>query len=193
MNCVADPVESALFCRIRDYARVHSNNFPACTLALFPTSQRGRLIHRGSDFLAVVWFDFSPTLPPPPFSRHQVYSLFHSSFVSPVELTYGRGNGMGWGRSQIIRWRESLVIIYKSFILSAPSSFPVRFFPACLIPRNMCPVLLVSKNLFVAHITKDASPLDNFLYLFSNLAYFLVNCRNDVHYFQHLLVPMLEF
>jgi hypothetical protein len=53
-------------------------------------------------------------------------------------------------------------------------------FSACLILRHMCPVLLVYKHLSFAHITKHASPLDNFLCLFSHLACFLVNCWNDL-------------
>ncbi len=55
-------------------------------------------------------------LPPSP-SHQQVVSLSQSSCVSLVKLSDGRG-GRGWGRSQIIWQRESLVL-YKSFILSA--------------------------------------------------------------------------
>ncbi len=69
------------------------------------------MINRGPGFLAVVWFDSSPT--PSPLSRQQVVSLSQSSCVSPIELTDGRG-GRGWGRSQNIRKRECL-ILYKSF------------------------------------------------------------------------------
>jgi hypothetical protein len=49
-------------------------------------------------------------LPPLP---QKFVSLSQSSCVSPVELHNGRWGGRGWGRSQIIRRRESLVL-YKS-------------------------------------------------------------------------------
>ncbi len=51
--------------------------------------------------------------PQPPSSLPLSYQQLVSSCVSAVELTDGRG-GSGWGRSQIIRMRESLVL-YKSF------------------------------------------------------------------------------
>jgi hypothetical protein len=54
-------------------------------------------------------FGSSPIL-----SCQQVVSLSQSYSESPVELTDGRG-GRGWGRSQTIRRRESLVL-YNSFI-----------------------------------------------------------------------------
>ncbi len=57
-------------------------------------------------------YDLAPSPPSHPF-RQQVVSLYQSSGVSPVQLTEGRGR-RGCGRSQIIRWRESLVL-YKSF------------------------------------------------------------------------------
>ncbi len=59
-------------------------------------------------------YDLAPTSPPSPLlSRQQVVSLSQSFLVSQVELTNGRG-GRVWGRSHIIRRRESLVL-YKSF------------------------------------------------------------------------------
>jgi hypothetical protein len=69
-----------------------------------------RIIHRGSGFLAIVWFGSSPT--PFPLSHEQVVSLsdFQCVADSPVELTDGRG----WARSQIIRPLDSLAL-YKSF------------------------------------------------------------------------------
>jgi hypothetical protein len=48
---------------------------------------------------------------PHPRSRQQLVTC-QSFCVSPVELTDGRG-GRGRRRSQIIRWRESMVL-YKS-------------------------------------------------------------------------------
>jgi hypothetical protein len=62
------------------------------------------MIYREPGFLAVVPFGSSPT----PF-RQQAVSLSQSSSLSPVELTEEEG-GRGWGRSQIIRQRESLVL-----------------------------------------------------------------------------------
>jgi hypothetical protein len=53
-------------------------------------------------------YDLAPT--PPPSPRQRLVSISQSSCVSPVELT----DGGGLGRSQIRRWRESLVL-YKSF------------------------------------------------------------------------------
>ncbi len=57
------------------------------------------MIYRGSCFLAVVCFGPSPT-------------------PTPVSELSERGRGGGWGRSQIIRRRESLLLLYKSLILS---------------------------------------------------------------------------
>ncbi len=76
------------------------------------TRRKCWMIYRVPGFLAVVWFGSSPTLFP--LSRQQVVSLSPSSYVSPVEPTHWGGGGMWWGRSQIIRRRESLVL-YKSF------------------------------------------------------------------------------
>jgi hypothetical protein len=54
-------------------------------------------------------------LPPsPPFSRQQVVSLSQSSCVSPSSLLTGEGGDGGWGRSKIIRRRESLVLLKGS-------------------------------------------------------------------------------
>jgi hypothetical protein len=51
------------------------------------------MIYRGPSFLAVVCFDSSPNL-----SRQQFASFSQSSFVSPVELSEGRGvEGDGHG------------------------------------------------------------------------------------------------
>jgi hypothetical protein len=52
--------------------------------------------------------------PLPPLYPEQVVSLYQYSCVSPVELFVGEVGGSRWGRSQIIRRRESLVL-YKSF------------------------------------------------------------------------------
>jgi hypothetical protein len=54
-------------------------------------------------------YDLAPPPPPSPLSGQQVVSRFKSSCVSPVELTDGR-RGRGWGRSQIVRRRVSLVL-----------------------------------------------------------------------------------
>ncbi len=50
--------------------------------------------------------------PPFPLSYQQVVYLSQSCCVSLVELL--KGDGRGVGRSQIIQWRESLVL-YQSF------------------------------------------------------------------------------
>jgi hypothetical protein len=63
------------------------------------------MIYRGPGFLAIVWFGSSPT--PLPLSCQRIVSL------PSLLVTDGR-EGRGWGRSQIIRRRESLVL-YKSF------------------------------------------------------------------------------
>ncbi len=57
------------------------------------------------------WLLLSHNLaPPPPPHLINKLSLFQSSCASPIELSDGRGGGV---RSQIIQWRESLVL-YKS-------------------------------------------------------------------------------
>jgi hypothetical protein len=55
---------------------------------------------------------------PTPFSlsRQQVVSLSRSSSVSPVELTDGRGRGMGWGMSQKAWSSINLSIIVLLYI-----------------------------------------------------------------------------
>jgi hypothetical protein len=69
------------------------------------------MIYRGPGFLAVVWFGSSPIpLPPSPIST---LSIFLSLPVCRRSRFLTR-EGRGWGRSQIIRWGESLVL-YKSF------------------------------------------------------------------------------
>jgi hypothetical protein len=51
--------------------------------------------------------------PLPLLTLQHVVSLSHSSCVSTVEVN-GKGEGVGWARSQIILHRESLTL-YKSF------------------------------------------------------------------------------
>jgi hypothetical protein len=58
------------------------------------------VIYRGPGFLAVVLYGSSPPPPRPSPGMQQAVSHSRSSFVSPVELTYG--GGRGWGRGQII-------------------------------------------------------------------------------------------
>jgi hypothetical protein len=82
---------------------------------LFPLAREYLMISRGPGFLAVVGFGSFPN--PSLFLNHQkVVSLSQSSCVSLAELTDRRG-GRGWGRSQSIRRRESLILYYS--ILSA--------------------------------------------------------------------------
>ncbi len=69
------------------------------------------MFYRGPGFLAVLWFCSSHT--PSPLTRQQIVSLSQPSFLSPVELA-DQSVGGGWGRSQIVLRRESL-ILYKSF------------------------------------------------------------------------------
>jgi hypothetical protein len=95
-------------------------------LTLFPPSQRDWMIYRVPDLLAVIWFGSSPTLSHP---RSPVIKL--TLFLSLPACR--RSSLFMWeeGGDYVVepnqRRRESLVI-YKSFILSAPSSFLVRFF-----------------------------------------------------------------
>ncbi len=59
-------------------------------------------------------YDLAHLNPPlPPTSHISKFSLSQSLCMSPVELT-GEGGVRGWGRSQIIRRRERLVL-YKLF------------------------------------------------------------------------------
>ncbi len=67
------------------------------------------MFYRGPSFLTVVLFGSLPH-PFPPLSRQQVVSLSQSSFVSPVELTDGRGDGRG-ARSYE---RQDSLALYKS-------------------------------------------------------------------------------
>jgi hypothetical protein len=64
------------------------------------------LIYIGPCFLAVVHMGLAP--PPPSLVSKLSFFLSQSSCVLPVELE--GGGGRGWGKSQIIRRRESLVI-----------------------------------------------------------------------------------
>ncbi len=67
------------------------------------------MIYRGPDFLAVIWLHPHP----PPYPVGQL-SLFLSLPVRRMSRLLAGEDGRGWGRSQIIRLRESLVL-YKSF------------------------------------------------------------------------------
>jgi hypothetical protein len=72
-----------------------------------------------------------PTPPPPPPLPSASRLSFSSSYVSPVEITDGRG-GEGVGRSQIIRRRDRLVLdLYKSFNTLCCTYNPVL--PLCCI------------------------------------------------------------
>ncbi len=86
------------------FSILYKNKLQFCLLTI--------LNHRYPE--SIEWFikdqAFSPSYNlAPPSSRQKVVSYFRYS----CELTYGTG-GMGWGRSQIIRGRENLVL-YKSF------------------------------------------------------------------------------
>ncbi len=70
-------------------------------------------------------YDLAPLLLPPlPGSRPQVVSLYQFPFVLPVELTDVRKGGR-WGRSQIIRRQESL-ILHQSFNTLCNKDFAVN-------------------------------------------------------------------
>jgi hypothetical protein len=70
-------------------------------------------IYRGQGFLAFVWFCSSP--PPHPHSpESKLDPPTDRKTEKERQVADGRGEGGGWMRSQIIRWRESLAL-YKSF------------------------------------------------------------------------------
>jgi hypothetical protein len=75
------------------------------------------MIHRGPGFLAVVWFGSSPSPPPSSVSKFSIVLSL------PVGLTDGEEGGKGVGRSQIIRWRESLVLYRSSNTLWVSPKF----------------------------------------------------------------------
>ncbi len=78
--------------------------------------------------------DFSPSydlaprqLPPPPISRQPVV------FLCVAGRAYPRERGRGWGRSQII-WRRESLVLYKSFniLVFCPSVFPSVVSSSCV-------------------------------------------------------------
>ncbi len=86
----ANPYIYISFCTLLWFCCIlHMGHF----LRLASVHQIGLKIYRGPGFLAIVWFNSTPT-PSPPFSRQQVVSLCLSSCVSPVEsLLMGKGEG----------------------------------------------------------------------------------------------------
>ncbi len=69
------------------------------------------MIYSGAGFLAVVWFGRFPL--PPSVSKLSLFLRLPVSRRSSLLTGDGRG-GRGWGRSQILRRRESLVL-YKPY------------------------------------------------------------------------------
>ncbi len=73
-------------------------------------SREYSMYYRGPGFLAVVWFGSVPT-PSLPLSRQQARPATHRKTEKDRQLM-DRWEGVGpWGRSQIIRQRESLVLL----------------------------------------------------------------------------------
>ncbi len=102
-----------------DFSQYSSNSLPILSVVVGVglTVSLGRsrdcwMIYRGPCFLAVVWFGSSPPPPPSP-------PLPSGSSTGDTQEDWERGVGVegewvGWGRSQIIRPQES-VVLYKSF------------------------------------------------------------------------------
>ncbi len=81
------------------------------------------MIYRWLSYLAFVRFGSSPITFPHPSPCQQVVSFSQSSFVSPVELTDGRGGeeeGVGEKPNQSIRPREIIQYSLPSGIYSPP-------------------------------------------------------------------------
>jgi hypothetical protein len=73
------------------------------------------IIYRGPGFFAVVRIGSTPTPSPPPLPSASCLSFSVFLFVAGRAYKRERGGGYrGWGRSQIMRRGESLVL-YKSF------------------------------------------------------------------------------
>ncbi len=93
-----------------------------------PPTREYRMIDRGPGFLVVVKFGYFFTfLPPSPVT----YSSSTCDTQAEKErqlIDRRRGGGRGRGRSQIIRWRENLVL-YKSFntLCPSPSDFLISW------------------------------------------------------------------
>jgi hypothetical protein len=88
------------------------------------------MYYRKPGFLTVVWFGSCPT-PPFPLSRQQVVSFFSVSCVLA-----GPAYGEGWGRSQIIRRRESLFLYNTLTTLCIWQSSSNRFMEQESVSNN---------------------------------------------------------
>ncbi len=101
-----------------------------------PPTREYWMIYRRPGFIAVYdFFDPHPTtLPPAPVSKLE--RRHTGSLRKRDNLLTGEG-GRGWGRSQIIRQRESLVL-YKSFNILCPLlSLPPLPSGPCLLPYSV--------------------------------------------------------
>jgi hypothetical protein len=70
------------------------------------------MIYRGQGFLAVVFGSFPFPTPPPPFPS--VSPAGDRKIEKERLLADGKEGLRGWGRTQIILQRESLIVLYKS-------------------------------------------------------------------------------
>jgi hypothetical protein len=91
------------------------------------------IIYRGLGFLTVVWFGSYPTFSPSPISKPN--RRYADRLEREMELANGRGVS-GWGRSQIIQRRESLVL-YKSLI---PPDLNISCFPCEILYLYILPL-----------------------------------------------------
>jgi hypothetical protein len=117
------------------------------------------MIYRGPNFFAIVWFSSSPI----PFPHLPCAScLSFSVFMCIVGQAYRRERGSrgGWGRSQIIRRPESLVlykIIQYSLISSIYPPKPERRHGFTRVPVHAFPAWRSSWRCFV-YIGNRSSP-----------------------------------
>jgi hypothetical protein len=99
------------------------------------------MIYRGLSFLVIEWFSSSPT-PSPPSPVSKLSLFLRIPVCRRSSLLTGEGR-RGWGRSQIIRRRESHVL-YELFntLCSGVYSFESR--------QNLITMVLLSKTVFLS-------------------------------------------
>ncbi len=108
--------------RISNLNPATSTAFPVRPIWLHPASIEWFIEYQAFSLS----YDLAPP-PPPTFSPVRKLSLFLSRPVcSPVELTDERWGEVGWGRSQVTRRRESLVLcklFHTLWLYSCPLNF----------------------------------------------------------------------